>query len=590
LPIVKIPYNWEPRHYQVPSWHYMQQGGKRAVLVWHRRCLAGDTRIAMANGSEKPIRKITPGDEILTFSGGGYVTDTVVGSWKAGFKPTVNLNAQGYHQVTCSLDHRFKTLRGWTKAANISDKDALFVLNSRVPFPFGSRTMGPTMMTYDIETKRYHSFFANGYLVHNSGKDEWCLRWESVAAMSRAANYWHMLPEASQARKAIWDAVNPHTGKRRIDEAFPAAIRASIREQEMMIKFKNGSTWQVVGSDNFNSLVGSPPVGVTFSEWALADPNAWAYLRPILAENGGWAVFQTTPRGDNHGKRMYQFAVKEPTWFGEVLPVTKTKVLTPEQIEAEKREYVHQYGKSRGMALFNQEYMCSFSSAFSGKSVYPDFDQSYHVSKKPLLPIVQDGVNNGHTVVVRGWDHSGLHPACVVTYVLGRTWYIFKEFHLEDTGIEDFAEMVKIWCNEHIPSEAEYKDFGDPAGNRTRDSRKKTAADYIRSHCKINIKDGIQTFKVRVASVTKRLNLREGILLDPTECPIAVDGFLGGYGYPEIGHSGVFKTTITGADKDKFCDVHDAIQYAATRLFSSAPVTSQSKIYTPPPLNSWVTL
>ena len=62
-------------------------------------------------------------------------------------------------------------------------------------------------------------------------------------------------------------------------------LRATTREQEMLIKFKSGSTWQVVGSDNFNSLVGSPPAGVVFSEWALAKPAARAYLKPILAEN-----------------------------------------------------------------------------------------------------------------------------------------------------------------------------------------------------------------------------------------------------------------------------------------------------------------
>jgi len=65
-----------------------------------------------------------------------------------------------------------------------------------------------------------------------------------------------MLPEASQARKAIWDAVNPHAGKRRIDEAFPSAIRAGQRDEDMRIKLVNGSSWQLVGSDNFNSLVG----------------------------------------------------------------------------------------------------------------------------------------------------------------------------------------------------------------------------------------------------------------------------------------------------------------------------------------------
>ena len=113
-----------------------------------------------------------------------------------------------------------------------------------------------------------------------SGKDEVALHWAAVAAFERPATYWHMLPEAAQGRRAIWEAVNPHSGKRRIDEAFPHALRETTRENEMMIRFKSGSALHVVGSDNFNSLVGSPPAGVVFSEWALADPAAWGLPPP----------------------------------------------------------------------------------------------------------------------------------------------------------------------------------------------------------------------------------------------------------------------------------------------------------------------
>ena len=136
-----------------------------------------------------------------------------------------------------------------------------------------------------------------------------------------------MLPEASQARKAVWDAVNPHTGQRRINEAFPRELRESTRETDMAIRFKSGSLWQLVGSDNFNSLVGSPPIGVVFSEFALADPQRWGYLRPILAENGGWALFITTPRGRNHAATFYEAAHQDPTWFSEQLPATDTSGL-----------------------------------------------------------------------------------------------------------------------------------------------------------------------------------------------------------------------------------------------------------------------
>jgi phage terminase large subunit len=93
----------------------------------------------------------------------------------------------------------------------------------------------------------------------------------------------------------------------------------------MLIELVNGSTWQLTGSDNYNNLVGSNPVGVIFDEWSLCDPNAWGYIRPILAENGGWAVFIYTPRGKNHGHSLYQMAKKSNEWFCQNLTINDTK-------------------------------------------------------------------------------------------------------------------------------------------------------------------------------------------------------------------------------------------------------------------------
>ena len=55
------------------------------------------------------------------------------------------------------------------------------------------------------------------------GKDDVALHHTACAMHQRVGNYAHMLPQYAQARKAIWDAVNPHTGMKRIDEAFPLA-------------------------------------------------------------------------------------------------------------------------------------------------------------------------------------------------------------------------------------------------------------------------------------------------------------------------------------------------------------------------------
>ena len=188
----------------------------------------------------------------------------------------------------------------------------------------------------------------------------------ACAAFERTAGYWHMLPEYSQARKAIWDAVSPHSGKKRIDEAFPHELRKTTRNQEMMIEFKNGSTWQVVGSDNFNSLVGATPAGIVYSEWALANPEARGYLRPIVAENNGWQMFITTPRGRNHAHRTLMAAMKTEGSFGQILAATDTGVFSEDQLRIERLAYINEYGEEIGLAKFEQEYLCSFEAANLG--------------------------------------------------------------------------------------------------------------------------------------------------------------------------------------------------------------------------------
>lgn len=204
-----------------------------------------------------------------------------------------------------------------------------------------------------------------------AGKDDVALHKAAVASHMRIGNYWHMLPEYAQARKAIWNAVNPHTGKRRIDEAFPHELRANTNDNEMFIRFKNGSTWQVVGSDRYDSLVGTAPIGVVSSEFALADPRAWGFLAPILNENGGWADFITTPRGKNHVYGLLQMAKKrmregDDTWFAEVLPVSKTGAVSQERIEDDRETYISLYGKDVADGLIQQEYYCSFDEPILG--------------------------------------------------------------------------------------------------------------------------------------------------------------------------------------------------------------------------------
>lgn len=188
-----------------------------------------------------------------------------------------------------------------------------------------------------------------------AGKDSVALNLTARDMFRRVGTYWHLFPEQTQARRAIWNGIDGR-GRRIIDQVFPPPVRKRVNGNEMLVETVNGSIWQMAGSDNFDSLVGSNPVGVVFSEWALAHPDAWDYIRPILVENDGWALFIYTPRGHNHGFTAWMNALESEDWFAERLTIEDTGLIRPDQIEAERRS-----GMSEGKV--RQEFFCSFEAA-----------------------------------------------------------------------------------------------------------------------------------------------------------------------------------------------------------------------------------
>jgi len=270
------------------------------------------------------------------------------------------------------------------------------------------------------------------------GKDDAALHFTACAAHERVGVYWHLLPQQNQARKAIWDAVNPHTGRRRIDDACPQALRDTTREQDMLIRFKTGSTWQVIGSDNYDALVGTPPIGVVFSEWALSNPQAWSLIRPILLENGGWAVFITTPRGRNHAHRMFQMAQASDDWFAERLTSDDTGVFTPESLATERAELIAERGEEDGEAIFQQEYMTSWSAALPGAYYARLIDKAEADGRVGFVPY------NPQKQVHTAWD-LGRNDATVIWFVQanGAGWDVVDYYANTSVGLDHYVKVVK---------------------------------------------------------------------------------------------------------------------------------------------------
>lgn len=165
-------------------------------------------------------------------------------------------------------------------------------------------------------------------------------------------------PTYAQGKKILWDSIT-NDGVRFLDYIPPSLVE-STNGQEMKIRLTNGSLIQIIGSDNIDSIVGSNPRGVCYSEGALQDPRAYQFIRPILAANDGFAIFISTPRGKNWFYELFQIATHSPDWFAYKLTLDDTQHISQQAIDKERAEGI------MSEDLIQQEYYCSWDMGVEG--------------------------------------------------------------------------------------------------------------------------------------------------------------------------------------------------------------------------------
>lgn len=303
-------------------------------------------------------------------------------------------------------------------------------------------------MIHEFRVRHYQRAFHEALVnrTHNrllaiwhrrAGKDEIVLNAMRELAWKDPGTYWHCFPEQKQARKAIWNGVNGHTGKRRIFEAFPQQLIRRMQDDDMFIELQNGATFQLIGSDRFDSTVGSGPKGIAYSEWALSNPSAWAYHSPMIRETGGFAAFITTPRGNNHAKTMFDRAQGNKTWFSEVLSIKDTKALSQEDLDEALQEYQDLHGIELGRAFFEQEYECSFAGAMVG--AYFGAEMARAERQGRLCPVEIDWSHPVHTV----WDlGKAVNNPIWCFQVIGGQPRLVDFYRPESDDLEDWCRWL----------------------------------------------------------------------------------------------------------------------------------------------------
>jgi len=207
-----------------------------------------------------------------------------------------------------------------------------------------------------------------------------------------------------------------------------------------------------------------------------------------------------------------------------------------------------------------------------GKPVYNNFRSSIHVATNPIKHV-------GKTLYT-GWDNSGNCPACVIIQVpTAGVIQTLREYHTERMGIVDFGDYVVADRNMRYPN-AEFIEWGDPAGfaRFSRSGGGLTSNAELLREVGVRLDPSDQNWEARREAVETQLGKLAGgepaMLIDPT-CTRLINGFLGGYSYPEMGTTGIYGQKPI---KNKWSHIHDALQYVCVMLNKNVRIEKRNRV------------
>ena len=300
--------------------------------------------------------------------------------------------------------------------------------------------------------------------------------------------YGYIAPTYGQAKRVAWDYLCE----------FTRPLEGSQNISELKVDFY-GRRIQLYGSDNPDSLRGQYFDGIVLDEIGDQNPKIWnEIIRPALADRMGWALFLGTPKGANHFKDFRDRAEKEPGWALLEFKASQTSILTPEELEAAKREM--------GEDKYLQEFECSFDAPVEG---------AYYASIIANLESVRfqafetDDLCKTYTA----WDLGvGDSTAIWVCQVNGQERRLIDYYENHGQGLDTYVRWIRdngYSKAEHIlPHDVEVRELGSGK------SRKETLQELglnITVCPRLSVDDGIQAVRRALPSCWFHPKTKQGL-------------------------------------------------------------------------------
>lgn len=263
------------------------------------------------------------------------------------------------------------------------------------------------------------------------GKTKWALfEIAQVAARERNKTFWYIAPTYRQAKQIAWA---------QLKWLIPDAIVKRRVETDLLIEFTSGSTLQLIGADNDDSLRGIKLHGVIFDECAYIDEYVWPLIRgQLLGSNGeesGFAYFISSPnkKGRNwftnfHAEAQKKESMGDKDWSAFYFTIHDNPTLDTTEVQKMKDDTPDD--------TWNLEYL-AIESQYAGV-LYSEFTSERNLGE-PADPFSKQLLH------YRGIDWGMDHPTVCLWASLDmaeRTVYITDEFVRSDLVISESSDMI----------------------------------------------------------------------------------------------------------------------------------------------------
>ena len=322
--------------------------------------------------------------------------------------------------------------------------------NLHVQFEDNDKYQFPIIPFRTYQTQLQKDLFINKIRKHlralprRSGKEVESWNMVIQGAIEDPGLYLMIYPNNVRARAVLWDGaiVMPDGSSLKFLDMIPKRFILRINQAEMKIHFKNGAVIWMMGSDvDPNKLRGTNARGFVRAEAAFGDPRVMYVLMPVLVQNGGWMINQSTFNGTNHFFKLYNTVKENKDWSVKVESITSLvdekgkRYITDEMVDQDRQAGMPEF-------MIRQEY---YSDVQQNEESMYFAREIYHISQNEK--IISELILYGEPVYTF-WD-LGSGDATSVIYVQFDDKFnpvIINHIEEVNRNIDYFVDYGRSFC------------------------------------------------------------------------------------------------------------------------------------------------